>query len=865
MKKKMLAGVLAAVVGLTGIPVPTAAQQTSQKKHTNAVSMISPMEAIRAQNAIMNQQEKLEEEENVPAEEPDPLVIDDNGSVVPASTAAWTKENSDSEEDVTSGEAEDVFSDGSTEVSAASTVLSDDNGEEDSGVDSIGDQEEELTDDVSEITETPDQGSETEAEQENVEEIQQEPDGESADSKQGKETVNNQFIQEDFTAGETEDFSDGSASEGKQGVYRTVTLQIKDGEDITAPLNTLLWKLKDKATDENPYKIIIPPGNYNLTGTLCMYSNMYLYAQGATITKTSVNKHILLRLGNTLESEGGYNGYRNIVIDGGTWDFNYKIVKEKDAPGGFVGFSIGHAANVTVKNATFLNNLKSHFLEFGGIKNARITGCTFRGYYKNYVKGGQECIQIDCCTDENNVFPQYQPYDGTTCEDFVIEDNVFEDVFAGLGTHSMMAGKTYKRITVRDNTFHNVKKRCIEFLNYEDSVAEDNTMVNVGTGVEVSAVNLKNTHKTKGYNGGPGTSANRNIRVTGNYISLSKTSSIGGYAWICSGINVLGYNMKRNGGVIPKGIYSIKGITVEDNRVTGYGNGIRMTLSDSGTLNNNRIKVKNTSAFSNLGISAEDSRGTAIRKNTVSGTANAGVYVYDGVYVKKSQKKNIISGNVVSAAGGDGIYLGSMAAPSTVEKNTVKSTGGSGIRVNAGKNVNIFSNSSSKNKNHGIKIEYATGGIRAKSNRVFSNKKSGILIWKSRVTEISGNKADKNKGNGIYAYTSVIPVMKSNSFSGNGKIQAVYAKSCKGWTSINRPACKKITAASTAINGTASGSRSVTAYVQKSGKFVKLGVSSVNKKKQYVIKIKKQKKNTALKLVSKDKYGNTVTVNTVVK
>ena len=320
MKKKMLAGVLAAVVGLTGIPVPTAAQQTSQKKHTNAVSMISPMEAIRAQNAIMNQQEKLEEEENVPAEEPDPLVIDDNGSVVPASTAAWTKENSDSEEDVTSGEAEDVFSDGSTEVSAASTILSDDNGEEDSGVDSIGDQEEELTDDVSEITETPDQGSETEAEQENAEEIQQEPDGESADSKQGKETVNNQFIQEDFTAGETEDFSDGSASEGKQGVYRTVTLQIKDGEDITAPLNTLLWKLKDKATDENPYKIIIPPGNYNLTGTLCMYSNMYLYAQGATITKTSVNKHILLRLGNTLESEGGYNGYRNIVIDGGTWD-----------------------------------------------------------------------------------------------------------------------------------------------------------------------------------------------------------------------------------------------------------------------------------------------------------------------------------------------------------------------------------------------------------------------------------------------------------------------------------------------------------------------------------------------------------------
>ena len=41
-------------------------------------------------------------------------------------------------------------------------------------------------------------------------------------------------------------------------------------------------------------------------------------------------------------------------------------------PGGFVGFRIGHATNVTVKNVTFLNNLKSHFLELAGVKNAEI-------------------------------------------------------------------------------------------------------------------------------------------------------------------------------------------------------------------------------------------------------------------------------------------------------------------------------------------------------------------------------------------------------------------------------------------------------------------------------------------------------------
>lgn len=95
------------------------------------------------------------------------------------------------------------------------------------------------------------------------------------------------------------------------GTYQVETLQIREGQDITAPLNTLFLKLKNRATGQTPYKIIIPPGHYKL----CMYSNMYLYAQGATITKTST-KHLILRLGNTKESAGGYSGYQNIVIDG---------------------------------------------------------------------------------------------------------------------------------------------------------------------------------------------------------------------------------------------------------------------------------------------------------------------------------------------------------------------------------------------------------------------------------------------------------------------------------------------------------------------------------------------------------------------
>lgn len=784
MKRKIMACILAAALGITGVSFPAAAKTVSVGKNVKniTVNVKNPMDELRAQEAAMQQQEELEEEENMPEQDLDPLVLDNDGS-----------------EDIQTA-------DGSI-----------------SG---------ELPADFSEGTENGDNGSEElqlQQENGNVENVA-EPDNNKADEGAGQ-------AQTDFTddANAAGDFSAGDASDGELGTYQTVTLEVEEGQDITAPWNTLFLELKDQATDENPCKIIIPPGNYELTGTLCMYSNMYLYARDANITKMSTTKHLILRLGNTKDSEGG-----------------------------FVGFYIGHATNVMIKNATFLNNLKSHFLEFGGVKNAKITGCTFSGYYKNYVEGGQECIQIDCCTDESNVFPQYRPYDGTTCEDFVIDGNVFEDVFTGLGTHSMMSGKTYKRITVTNNTFHNVKKRCIRFMNYEDSTAENNTMVNVGNGVDISSVS-SNTHQTPGYDDGPDMLKNRNLRVAGNYISLARTTSIGGIAWICSGIKVSGYNMKKDGAVLPKKIYPVKGVTVEDNQISGYGNGISMSLTDTDTVTDNQVTMKKTSSYSNFGIYAQDSRGSVISRNTVSGTANTGIYLSGSVYAAGSEQRNLVEQNTVSGAGGDGIYLQSVNTSSTAQKNTVKSAAGSGIRVNAGKNNNVFGNTCLSNKNHGVKIEYVVGRVRVKSNRVTSNAKSGILLWKSKVSEVSGNRAEKNRGNGVYAYASVIPVMKKNTFCENGKVQAVYVKSCKGWTGINRPSCRTVTSRSTAISGTASGSQTVIAYARRSGKQTKLGVSSVNKKKQYVIKIKKQKKNTALKLVSKDKYGNTVTVNTVVK
>ena len=79
-------------------------------------------------------------------------------------------------------------------------------------------------------------------------------------------------------------------------------------------------------------------------------------------------------------------------------------------------------------------------------------------------------------------------------------------------------------------------------------------------------------------------------------------------------------------------------------------------------------------------------------------------------------------------------------------------------------------------------------------------------------------------------------------------MQAVYVKGCKGWTGINRPSCRTVTSQKYSYKQELhQAARHVIAYAQRSGKQTNVwAVSSVNKKKQFtVIKIKKQKKNTA--------------------
>lgn len=733
------------------------------------------------------------------------------------------------------------------------------------------------------------------------------------------------FSAQDFDDGEEQAFSAGTEAGGSQDSdldpnASEVTLQVENiggkTEDITGKLNSLLLKVKDRAKDDSPVKVIIPPGSYEITGTICMYSNIYLYAVGATIKKTSPGKHLVLRLGNTRESAGGYDGYRNVTIEGGTWDLNYPSVQDKEGAGGFVGFCIGHARNVVIKNATFLNNLKSHFIEFGGVQNARVTGCTFRGYWKGYELGGQESIQLDPCIGQDGVFPQYEPFDGTVCSDITVTGNTFEDVFAGVGSHSMVYDRPVKNVVISNNTFRNIKKRAVWCLNYQNARVENNDMINVGGGVYIRSMYSDNTYLAPGQGAANGGNQQAgNVTVQNNRISTSESGVIGGGNWQSFGIHINGELLKTPKKGIPGQAYTLKQVYIRNNTITGSGNGIRLLMARQCEVSGNSLSLRRNAKISNRGIYLGAASDNVITKNTVKNPQSAGIYVYNGgsLYKTASQRNNITYNNV-SACAGNGVQLDALSSETSVHSNTVSGNTGKGIYVYDSPKSRITYNNVRGNKNAGIMLDGASNSVTVKRNNVSTsrghgiyilsskscvvcyntstanardgialnkckggttkvysntaggNKKRGISVYGSTVANLSKNTVENNKSHGIFASGATFKTQRYNDMKGNGTTYAICTKKCKGIANLKKVQSSKVTKKTTVLKGTAAGGKTVTAYVKKGSKKTKLKRGRVTSKGKYSLRIsKKQKKNTVLVFVSKDKYGNTVTTEYKVK
>lgn len=551
---------------------------------------------------------------------------------------------------------------------------------------------------------------------------------------------------------------------------KTIDIQIeaKNGSDITAKVQQALNVARDFAMDSVPYKIIIPKGTYTISSALEIYSNTQIYAEGAHIIKQSLSGGMLRtafpRGGNQLY---GYSGYKNIKIVGGIWDGNAESPKYGEGKCNvFSSFRFAHATNITLENLSVTNNVGSHHVELGGIDGATITGCTFEGYKDGGVAGGKEAIQLDVMYS-SEVFVGYPAFDDTPCINVKISNNTFRNVNRGVGNHTAVNGVYFENVEVTDNLFEDITQQSILALNWKDCNISNNTMKNVGSGVDFKYMepNLYNNPKV----GSANIDSQAKATISNNIISISSNADAN-LPYIF-GIRAWGTTISEsnNSNSIPEGNYFVEGVNISNNNITALG---RIDAGISGKLMNDSKISKNIVDFSNSkdnensrGIYLRQSNGNTIENNTCRQINGAGG---NGIHLSASDK-NIIKTNIITDCTGSGISLNTYSNENQIIGGTVIENAVNGISLNSSsantiKNINEVKG----NGNYGVAISSSSSGNKVAGVKVDSNKKSGIAVsGSSSNNSFTSNVSKNNGGNGVLIYNSANNTVSSSSFSAN--------------------------------------------------------------------------------------------------
>lgn len=163
---------------------------------------------------------------------------------------------------------------------------------------------------------------------------------------------------------------------------RIVNISPNGEEDDTLSIRRVL---KDSMC--NKLVVNFAPGEYTLTNSLPIFDNTTFNANGAVFNQKTDGKGLLIN-GFHMNSSygkgsGGYGSLKNVVINGGTWvgsaePNTEKTLKDNGFYVGYSSFLFMHAQNITIKNCSFKNNYNGHFIEFAGVKNARIENCKIK-------------------------------------------------------------------------------------------------------------------------------------------------------------------------------------------------------------------------------------------------------------------------------------------------------------------------------------------------------------------------------------------------------------------------------------------------------------------------------------------------------
>lgn len=480
---------------------------------------------------------------------------------------------------------------------------------------------------------------------------------------------------------------------------------------------------QNKKGNKTIYTVEVPAGTYNIDSPLYLYSNTYLaLASGAVMKNTGVGTS-LLRLGRNGEIYSGASGFMNITIEGGTWTAEYRD--------GSSLIRMAHARNVVIKNAVFQDVKNEHHIEVAGIDGLTVTGCTFSGYVKTIESDEllMEALEIDILGGEK-YFPGYEKYDYTTMKNVTVSNNVFKNLFRGVGTHSLVRGSYFENIKIQDNRFENIADYAVLATNYRNSSIAGNTMVNVGAGIYFCNIQTLGRMVTPT----PALKFNTDCqsRIEKNAITLKAVNQT---------VNRCGIRAEGD-----EGDYIIRNLTISGNTVNAAtgGHGILGNYIRDCTISGNTVTGGRALSKAYKGIRLTDSVNVPISGNTVKNMSDHGITVTD-----KGQncpiQKNIVSGNQ-----GSGIIVTENSKGCNISGNQSSGNKGSGITVTGSGGCNISGNQSSGNKKAGITVT-DSNECNVSGNQSGSNQGAGISVSKSKGCNISGNRVSANKGSGISA------------------------------------------------------------------------------------------------------------------
>lgn len=229
-------------------------------------------------------------------------------------------------------------------------------------------------------------------------------------------------------------------------------------------------------------------GEYHMNKCMILYSDTNVICEDGV---TFIREHI----GRMLQSYNSpttiqYRGVANVSWTGGHFIANSRIEKANV-------LTFFHCSNITLKNITVEGCIGYHSLEINASKNVDVLDCRFINQKPMSYEKFREAIQLDFANYDglkiSGADSTSSCYDGTHCQNVLIQNCIFEDVPNGVGTHTVSQKESYhKNITIDNCMFTNVTYTDIKLYGMSGVTITKNKCNTILLG------RLKKAHANKG-------------------------------------------------------------------------------------------------------------------------------------------------------------------------------------------------------------------------------------------------------------------------------------------------------------------------------------------------------------------------------